>query len=948
MSSDQTAAAGTALSLLIEHSRAVLGVVLGVVGVVALVGYSLASSVLDRRQEETMQALGAAVQQHFRLRADELRRAAAQLARDESLRDMLGTLTRGDTEPGAGMRQVMLTQLSHAGLGSSRVLAVYDRRGQPLVYVDGRGDLPTSGYFSGSETNAGIAGGQYATPLRRESLQLASAGVLAWRQVQGEYCLMQSAPVHGQRQLLGHVAVLLCNPLETLGVVAPAGARLSFDWWPDLAGQDSPGGRELQPVQLTESAELMPAGPVADPGRPFREDDHLSLALRLPGDVAGPEYLVLGLHDADQQFTLLELAGAGLAMAVLAALAAVPLFLWRVRRRIAPAVARLDHALRALRIGDFAAVQNLAKGADERAFGGSELWRLGELASVQALRSQELSLWASVFQRSRDAIFICNPDGMVQYVNAALLGISGRSAEDLLGRQPSFLRAGLHDEAFYVAFWQTLSQSGEWQGEIWDLRADGSSYPLWLSMSAIRDEAGEILHYLGMYHDISERKAQEAHIRHLVHFDALTHLPNRGLLRDRLQVALAHAQREQGMVALLFVDLDRFKLINDTLGHAVGDGLLKEVAERIKRAVRGSDTVCRQGADEFIVMLDRVRNQQDAELVAEHIIAVLAPVINVMGHELSITTSIGISLFPQDARDADELIRKADVAMYHAKSLGRNNYQMFRKSMSEHAEESLSLEQELRLAVDRDEFVLHFQPQVAIATRQLVGVEALVRWRHPVQGLVSPATFIPLAEESGLILQIGDWVLREACRQRAEWTRAGLARFPVAINVSALQFRQPDFARRVREAMSLFGVTPDELELELTESIVMQEDEAAGRTLAELQQVGVGLAIDDFGTGYSSLGYLKRLPIDKLKVDGSFVRGVESAGADRAIVEAIISMGHALGLALVAEGVEQASTLQALRSLGCELAQGYYYSRPVAAEAFVVWLEEFGTVGETG
>lgn len=947
MSSDQIVAPGTALAVLSEYPRAVLSAALIALASIALLGFLLGASVLERRQEEAMQAVGGMVQQAFRQRADDLRRAATRMAGDETLRDSLAMLTQGDTEPGAGTRQVMLTQLAHAGLGGSLVLVVYDRRGQALVYVDGRGELPSSGYFSVGETSAGISGGHYATPLKRDALRLGPAAVPAWRVLQGEYCLMQSAPVLVQRQLVGHVAVLACAPEQALHVLPPSGATLSFAWWPDLPGGDKRASRELSSAHLLEAAELIP--PNAEPGvlHTFRDAAGLGLALRLPGDVAGPEYLLLGLQGGEQQFSLGELAGAGIAMALLVALTAFPLCLWRVRRRVAVAVARLDSALQALRVGDFSSVQRLAADVDGQALGGRELWRLGELASAQALRSQELNLWSSVFQRARDAIFICNPDGVVQYVNPALLAISGRPADDMLGRQPTFLRAGLHDEAFYVSFWQTLAQTGEWQGEIWDLRADGSSCPLSLCMSAIRDETGEVSHYLGMYHDTSERKAQEAQIRHLVHFDALTHLPNRSLLRDRLQVALAHAQREQGMVALLFVDLDRFKLINDTLGHAVGDGLLKEVAERIKRAVRTSDTVCRQGADEFIVMLDRLRDLQDAELVAEHIIAVLAPVINVMGHELSITTSIGISLFPQDARDADELIRKADVAMYHAKSLGRNNYQVFRKTMGEHAVESLSLEQELRLAVDRDEFVLHFQPQVAIATRQLVGVEALVRWRHPVQGLVPPARFIPLAEENGLILQIGDWVLREACRQRAEWSQAGLPAFPIAINVSALQFRQPDFARRVREAMNLFGVGAAGLELELTESIVMQENEGAARALSELKTVGVGLAIDDFGTGYSSLGYLKRLPIGKLKIDGSFVRGVESEGADRAIVEAIISMGHALGLALVAEGVEQVSTLHLLRKLGCELAQGYYYSRPVAADEFVVWLEEF-LAGESG
>ncbi len=554
---------------------------------------------------------------------------------------------------------------------------------------------------------------------------------------------------------------------------------------------------------------------------------------------------------------------------------------------------------------------------------------LGELADELGRRERESWIWISVFRKTREAIFVTDLDGNVAYVNQAFTDVSGTPEEEALNNPASFLRTGLHDEAFYEEMWQALRLNGHWAGEVWDQKRDGTAYPQWLSMSAVADREGHVTNYAGIFSDISERKAQEERISYLAHHDTLTGLPNRSMLMERLRVALLHAEREGHMVAVLFIDLDRFKIINDTLGHSVGDGLLQTVAERLKRAVRASDTVSRLGGDEFIVMLYKIRAVQDAERVAEHILGMLAPTARVEGHELAITPSIGIAVYPDNGIDADELIRNADVAMYHAKSQGRNNYQLFEPSLSETAVESLSLEHALRCAADRDEFTLYYQPQIEVATRKLVGVEALIRWNSEEFGMVPPGKFIRIAEECGLILQMGDWVLRESCRQRAEWNAAGIGSFPIAVNVSALQFRQPEFVRRVEEAMQLYGITAQQIELELTESIVMHESGVTAAALEKLKDMGISLAIDDFGTGYSSLGYLKHLPIQKLKVDGSFIRGIETDKADRAIVEAIVSLGRALNLTLVAEGVEQRSTIALLGKLGCHVAQGYFYCRPL-------------------
>ncbi|MFC5302416.1 EAL and GGDEF domain-containing protein [Azospira restricta] len=432
--------------------------------------------------------------------------------------------------------------------------------------------------------------------------------------------------------------------------------------------------------------------------------------------------------------------------------------------------------------------------------------------------------------------------------------------------------------------------------------------------------------------EIFERMQAEERVWHIAHHDALTGLPNRSLLQDRLGQALAGAERAGNLVAVLFLDLDRFKAVNDTLGHDVGDALLKVVAARLAGAVRDVDTVCRLGGDEFVVVLGAVGGTDDAVMVAERIVDELAQPAEVMGHALRVSTSIGISLFPEDGRDAQTLMKNADTAMYTAKNRGRNNFQFFSPAMNDLASRFFRLEQRLRRAVERNEFVLHFQPQVDVAQRRVCGVEALVRWQDPEAGLVPPAEFIPVAEETGLILELGEWVLRGACRQIRAWHDAGWPQVPVAVNLSPRQFQQSDLVERVRAILAETGVPPAMLELEITESSLMHSVEEALAQVQALADMGVRLAIDDFGTGYSSLAYLKRFPVSRLKIDRSFVRDLCDDRDDAAIVASIIGLARSLALEVVAEGVETAPQLAALRDEGCRHCQGYLFSKPRPAE----------------
>lgn len=545
----------------------------------------------------------------------------------------------------------------------------------------------------------------------------------------------------------------------------------------------------------------------------------------------------------------------------------------------------------------------------------------------------ELKLAARVFESSQEAIIITDAACRIVSVNPAFLEMTGYLANEVLGKNPSLLGAGRESADFFATMWQRIDSEGNWQGEIWNRRKSGEVYPVWLTISVYRGAAGEVLNYVGIESDISERHAAQESIRQLAYYDPLTRLPNRTLLQDRVEQALVAAERDGKQVALLFVDLDHFKTINDSLGHFAGDQLLIQVAQRLVECVRRMDTVARLGGDEFVVLLSET-TLEGAGAVARKMLASVAYPYQIDQHRLSITPSVGISLYPQDGSDFESLLKHADTAMYRAKESGRNAYQFFASEMNVAALERLVLENSLRQALERGEFVLYYQPQVDVASGSIVGAEALIRWKHPEIGMVSPGKFIPVAEVSGLIVPLGEWVLREACRQNRAWQAAGLPPICVAVNISSVQFRGGKLEESVRGVLADTGLAAEWLELELTEGTIMSDADATIDTLHRLSAMGIRLAIDDFGTGYSSLSYLKRFPIDRLKIDQSFVRDIVTDPDDWAIASAVISMGHSLRLDVIAEGVEHAEQLEMLRHQGCDEVQGYYFSVPLPADEF--------------
>ncbi|MDQ2695060.1 MAG: EAL domain-containing protein, partial [Pseudomonadota bacterium] len=548
----------------------------------------------------------------------------------------------------------------------------------------------------------------------------------------------------------------------------------------------------------------------------------------------------------------------------------------------------------------------------------------------------QLRLTAQVFNSSAEGIMITDANNRLVSVNPAFTDITGYSAEESLGKKPNILIASRHDAAFYREIWAAVQEHGLWRGEVWNRRRNGEIYPQWITITALRNSAGAITHYIGCFSDLSKEKLAESRIYHLAHHDVLTNLPNRSLLLDRLNQALAQAARHQRKLALLLVDLDRFKVINDTLGHAVGDQLLQGVAARISGCVRSEDTVARPGGDEFVILLSDIHQEQDAAFVAQKIIDVLTScAFTFYQHELHIEPSVGISIYPHDGGDAETLMKNADTAMYHAKKHGGNTYQFYAAEMNAAAVERLALESSLRHAIDRGELLLYYQPQMELASGRLLGMEALIRWQHPHRGLVPPARFIPVAEEVGLILPIGEWVLRQACQQHRRWQEAGYGPVRVAVNLSARQFRQGTLLEVLTRILRETAMPPSLLELELTEGMLMQHTQETVETLRALNRLGIRITIDDFGIGYSSLSYLKRFPIHKLKVDRSFVRDITVDPDDAAIVSAIIAMAHGLKLNVIAEGVETAEQLTFLRQQQCDAIQGFYYSPPLPADALV-------------
>ena len=555
---------------------------------------------------------------------------------------------------------------------------------------------------------------------------------------------------------------------------------------------------------------------------------------------------------------------------------------------------------------------------------------------VTARRQAEwqLSLSAKVFDNASEGMIITDARNNIVAVNDAFSDITGYTRSDVLGKDPRILASGRHGADFYGALWSDLKAAGHWTGEIWNKRKNGELFPEWLSIQLVRNGEGEVVNHIAAFTDISETREQQERIRHLAQYDFLTDLPNRFLLRDRLERAILSAQRTGRKMAVMFLDLDRFKTINDSLGHVVGDSLLQAVAQRLTASVRASDTVSRQGGDEFVVLVADLERAESAAGVAANLLAALSTPYHLDGHELLVTPSIGIAVCPDDGTGIDALLKNADMAMYAAKEAGRATYRFFTPELNQRANERLWVENNLRRAIERGEMELHFQPQLSMDGTRLLGCEALVRWRQPDGRLIPPAQFIPVAEETGLIVALGDWVLEEACRAAAS-LRQRLGPLTMAVNLSAVQFHRADPARRVGELLERYHLPPDALELEVTESVLMDDADEVVRALEHFRVIGVPLAIDDFGTGYSSLSYLKRFHADKLKIDRSFVQGLDSGGDSAAIAEAIVAMAHSLGMETLAEGVETEEQRAHLHRMGCGQVQGFLFGRPMAYDAFV-------------
>jgi len=566
---------------------------------------------------------------------------------------------------------------------------------------------------------------------------------------------------------------------------------------------------------------------------------------------------------------------------------------------------------------------------------------------TERVRSIEQSnLFAQVLSNSNEAVMITDENNNIVLINQAFVDITGYSEEDVIGRSPRILSSGRHDQAFYRELWRQLKTDGIWRGEILDRRKNGEIYPKWLDISTVRDRNGNLTNYIAIFSDISERKAIEAQLQFLAYHDPLTKLPNRLLLRERFDQAKHSAARgnTECWVAMLFLDLDQFKNINDTLGHVLGDQLLLSVSERLKSCIRDTDTISRLGGDEFVILLADVMDLGIVSIVAEKILDRLADPFQIHGHTLNTSFSIGIGIYPDDGGDFDTLLKVADTAMYYAKDGGRNAYRFYTEQMNVQAMERLLLQNDLHQALKNNEFVLHYQPQLDLNTGKMVGVEALIRWNSPEAGLVLPGKFIAVAEESGLIVQIGEWVIQEVCRQIRSWQDAGYVPLVVAVNLSAIQFRRGDIVDTVTQALKKARVAPEWLELELTESILIQDVERTLSMVEQLKSTNIRLSIDDFGTGYSSLAYLKRFKVDKLKIDQSFIRNLEVDRDDAAIVRSIIQLAHGLDLRVIAEGVESDKQLAILRNYGCDEVQGYFYSHPLPPEKLVKFLKRRKTL----
>lgn len=576
---------------------------------------------------------------------------------------------------------------------------------------------------------------------------------------------------------------------------------------------------------------------------------------------------------------------------------------------------------------------------------GTPLRVIGTSQDVTAQQEMlaQMQLLASAVQYSGEAILITDVDNKIVTVNPAFTRLTGYSPEEAVGRNPRFLSAGRTTDEEYERMWRSIAERGFWQGEIWDRRKDGGIYPKWMSISVIRSEDGAIRYHVAHFTDVSSERAAEERLEHLAHHDVLTGLLNRLSLKGRLDQALAAARRDGSRVAVLFVDLDRFKVINDTLGHHVGDELLIEVANRLRESVRDSDVVARVGGDEFVIMLSGVEHTGAVATVAEKLVFSVGQSYQIGGYDLYSTPSVGIAIYPTDGEDGDVLMKNADAAMYHAKMAGRNNFQFFDAKMNDAALERLNTEHSLRRALANDEFCLYFQPVIDLASNRVASLEALIRWNHPEKGLLLPGKFIGIAEETGLIQPLGEWVLWAACRQLADFCAAGISGIKMGINISAIQMRNGNLPLLARGVIEAYDLDPHDLVFEITESVAMEQPTETVRILDLLHAMGISVAIDDFGTGYSSLSYLRMFPINHLKLDRSFVEQIGDEVDGCVISDATIGLAHSLKLKVVAEGVETQAQLDYLRSRGCDMVQGYLFSRPVPADEVLAFIRQYNS-----
>lgn len=538
---------------------------------------------------------------------------------------------------------------------------------------------------------------------------------------------------------------------------------------------------------------------------------------------------------------------------------------------------------------------------------------------------------AAVFDCTREGVLVTDAQGLIVHVNRAFIEITGYQCEDVLGHRPSLFKSGRHSASFYQTMFQTLERDGEWSGEIWNRRKSGEIYPQWQTIRVIRDDQGQISHYVAVFSDISAIKHSEHELAHLAHHDPLTDLPNRLLFTDRAEQALASAQAHKRGCALLLLDLDHFKIINDSLGHNVGDQLLKTVGERLQGLFGSGVTLARLGGDEFAVLAESCPQLVQAAALAQRILDAMKEPFIFDGHQLFISASIGISLFPSDALSAEQLLRNADSALFKAKSAGREGYALYTEELTAHAQHRVEMAGELRRALEQQELRVYYQPVHELQNSRLIGVEALVRWQHPERGLVPPGDFIPIAERTGLIADIDAWVMDQACRQMCQWLADGAPLTFLAVNVSSRLFARRELYDQVAKVLHDTGLDPAFLELEVTESAVMEDPEVALEQMHRLRELGLRLAIDDFGTGYSSLLRLKRLPVQKLKIDQGFVAGLPWDEDDAAIVRVVIALAQSMGMQVHAEGIEQVDQARFLLEQQCDLGQGYWFGRPMPA-----------------